>query len=113
VQSIGWSPFIGELAICCGIVFLTADIVWIGLIGRFFQPFLRAVVFHSMRMMSSWGSWHMVASVSQLIQGWSSMKDLNVDVLDVMTSKSSTLPYDDEIMKRMIGLVQKAKSTPV
>jgi hypothetical protein len=41
------------------------------------------------------------------------MENPIVDVLDVMTSKSSTLPYDDDIMKRMIGLVQKAKSTPV
>jgi hypothetical protein len=41
------------------------------------------------------------------------MKNPIVDVLDVMTSKSSTLPYDDDIMKRMIVLVQKAKSTPV
>ena len=32
---------------------------------------------------------------------------------DIMTSSSSTLPYDDEKMRNMIGLVQKAKGTPV
>ena len=36
-----------------------------------------------------------------------------VDALDVLTSKSSTLPYDDETMQKMIKLVQKAKSTSV
>ena len=36
--------------------FLTTDIVWIGLTGHFFQPFLRVVVFHLMRLMSSWES---------------------------------------------------------
>jgi hypothetical protein len=87
--------------------------VWIGVTGHFFQPFLRVVIFQSMRMMSSWGSWYMAASVSRLIQGWSSMKNLIVDALDVMTSKSSTFPYDDNTMERMVGLVQKAKSTPV
>jgi hypothetical protein len=55
----------------------------------------------------------MAASVSQLIQGWSYTKNLIVDVVDVITSKLSTFPYDDDTMKRMIGLVQKAKSTPV
>ncbi len=34
-----------------------------------------------------------------------------VGALDVLTSKSSTLPYDDETMQKMIKLVQKAKST--
>ena len=29
-----------------------------------------------------------------------------------MTSKSSTLPYDDETMQKMIKLVRKAKGTP-
>ena len=55
----------------------------------------------------------MAASVSQLIQSWSSMRNPIVGVLDVMTSKLSTFPYDDDTMKRMIGLVEKAKSTPV
>jgi hypothetical protein len=55
----------------------------------------------------------MAASVSQVIQGWSSMINPIVNVLDVITSKLSTFPYDDDTMKRMIGLVQKAKSTLV
>jgi hypothetical protein len=42
-----------------------------------------------------------------------SMRNPIVDVLDVMTSKLSTFPYGDDTMKRMIGLVQKAKGTPV
>jgi hypothetical protein len=33
----------------------------------------------------------------------------NREALDVMTSKSSTLPYDDDKMQKMIDLVQKAK----
>jgi hypothetical protein len=39
------------------------------------------------------------------------MKDPNIDGIDVMTSKCSTLPYDDDKMQKMIRLVQKAKST--
>jgi len=31
------------------------------------------------------------------------------DIIDVLTSKSSTLPYDDDTMQKMIGLVQSAK----
>ena len=31
------------------------------------------------------------------------------EALDVMTSKSSTIPYDDDKMQKMIELVQKAK----
>jgi len=34
-----------------------------------------------------------------------------MDTLDVMTSRSSTLPYDDDQMQKMIVLVQKAKGT--
>ena len=33
------------------------------------------------------------------------------EALDVMTSRSSTLPYDDDKMQKMIELVQKAKRT--
>jgi len=39
------------------------------------------------------------------------MEQTNVDTLDVMTSRSSTLPYDDDQMQKMIKLVQKAKGT--
>ena len=35
------------------------------------------------------------------------------DIIDVLTSRSSTLPYDDDTMRRMIQLVQVAKGTPV
>lgn len=33
----------------------------------------------------------------------------NIDTTDVITSKSSTLPYDGDDMRRMIRLVQAAK----
>ena len=33
------------------------------------------------------------------------------EALDVMTSRSSTLPYDDDKMQKMIELVLKAKRT--
>jgi len=39
------------------------------------------------------------------------MKKANREALDVMTSKSSTLPYDDDKMQKMIELVHKAKRT--
>ena len=55
----------------------------------------------------------MAVSVSQPLRSWSYMKIPILDALDVMSSKSSTFPYDDDTMKRMIGLVQRAKSTPV
>ena len=35
----------------------------------------------------------------------------NIDNKDTLTSKFSTLPYDDEKMQKMISLVQNAKST--
>ena len=40
-------------------------------------------------------------------------KDANTDAVDVITSKSSTLPYDDDTMRKMIRLVQAAKGTLV
>ena len=40
-----------------------------GLTGHFIQPFLGVADFHSLSMMSWWASYHMVASVSQLVQG--------------------------------------------
>ena len=33
----------------------------------------------------------------------------NVDGIDIMTSKYSTLPYDEDKMQKMISLVQIAK----
>ena len=39
-------------------------------------------------------------------------KEANIDTIDVITSKISTLPYDDDTMRRMIQLVQGAKGTP-
>ena len=41
----------------------------------------------------------------------SSMKDNNLDTIDVMTSRTSTFPYDNDQMQRMIELVQRAKRT--
>ena len=35
------------------------------------------------------------------------------DTIDVITSRSSTLPFDDDAMRRLIRLVQAAKGTPV
>jgi hypothetical protein len=55
----------------------------------------------------------MVASVSPLTQVRLSEKGANIDTIDVLTSKSSTLPYDDDTMRRMVRLVQGAKGTPV
>jgi hypothetical protein len=37
----------------------------------------------------------------------------DVNIIDVITSKSSTLPYDDNAMRRMTRLVQAAKGTQV
>ena len=34
------------------------------------------------------------------------------DTIDVITSSCSTLPYDEDTMRRMIQLVQAAKGTP-
>ena len=39
------------------------------------------------------------------------MKEADLEALDVITSKSSTLPYDDDKMQKMIELVQRAKRT--
>jgi hypothetical protein len=55
----------------------------------------------------------MVASVSSLAQVRFSEKEANIDTIDVITSKSSTLPYDKDEMRGMIQLVQAAKSTPL
>ena len=40
-------------------------------------------------------------------------REANIDTVDVITSKSSTLPYDDDTMRRMIRLVQAAKGTRI
>ena len=55
----------------------------------------------------------MVASVSPLTQVKLSKKEANIDTIDVLTSKSSTLPYDGDTMRRMVRIVQEAKSTPI
>jgi hypothetical protein len=39
--------------------------------------------------------------------------EADIGTIDFITSKSSTLPYDDDTMRRMIRLVQAAKRTPV
>ena len=41
------------------------------------------------------------------------MKRPTIHIADVMTSMSSTLPYDEDTMYKMINLVRKAKGTPV
>jgi len=35
------------------------------------------------------------------------------DTIDILTSRSSTLPFDDDAMRRMIRLAQAAKGTPI
>jgi hypothetical protein len=55
----------------------------------------------------------MVASVSPFAQVRLSEKEAYIDTIDVITSKSSTLPYDDDTMRKMIQLVQGAKGAPV
>jgi hypothetical protein len=55
----------------------------------------------------------MVASVSPLAQVRLSEKETNIDTIDVITSKLSNIPYDDDTMRKMIQLVQGAKGTPV
>ena len=39
------------------------------------------------------------------------MRQPNIDTEDTLTSKFSTLPYEDEKMQKMISLVQNAKGT--
>jgi len=39
------------------------------------------------------------------------MKDNNFDTVDMMISRSSTLPYDSDQMQKMAELVEKAKRT--
>ena len=46
-----------------------------------------------------------------IFPGLGFQRDTNIDTVDVITSKSSTLPYDDDTMRRMIRLVQAAKGT--
>jgi hypothetical protein len=55
----------------------------------------------------------MVPSVSQLAEVGLSENEANVDTIDVITSKVSTLPYDDDMMLKMIRLVQAAKGMPM
>ena len=50
--------------------------------------------------------------MSPLVQIWN-FREADIGNIDFITSKSSTLPYDDETMRRMIQLVQAAKSTLV
>ena len=40
-----------------------------------------------------------------------SEKVVNIGTIDCITSKSSTLPYDGDTMRRMVQLVQAAKGT--
>jgi hypothetical protein len=51
----------------------------------------------------------MVAWVSLLVSCSTCVKDYDVDGIDMMTSKVSTLPYDNDKMQKMITLVEKAK----
>ena len=48
-----------------------------------------------------------------IFPGLGFQRDTNIDTVDVITSKSSTLPYDDDTMRRMIRLVQAAKGKRV
>ena len=45
----------------------------------------------------------------QSVSGLTRKKNSDMDCLDMMTSKTSTLPYDDDKMQKMITLVEKAK----
>ena len=45
----------------------------------------------------------------QLVSGSTCIKDSDMDCLDIMASKTSTIPYDDDKMQKMITLVEKAK----
>jgi hypothetical protein len=54
----------------------------------------------------------MVVSVSPLVQSWN-FRERDIGTIDFITSRASTLPYDDATMRRMIRLVQAAKGTPV
>ena len=40
-------------------------------------------------------------------------READIGTIDSITSSSSTLPYDDDAMRKMIQLVQAAKGTPV
>ena len=55
----------------------------------------------------------MAPSVSQLVEVGLSENEANINTIDVITSKSSTFPYDDDMMLKMTRLVQAAKGTPV
>jgi hypothetical protein len=41
--------------------------------------------------------------------GPSRMNDSDINCIDMLTSRTSTLPYDDDKMQKMISLVEKAK----
>jgi hypothetical protein len=41
--------------------------------------------------------------------GPSRMNDSDISCIDMLTSRTSTLPYDDDKMQKMISLVEKAK----
>ena len=40
-------------------------------------------------------------------------KEANINTIDMITSKDSTFPFDDDTTRRMIRLVKAAKGTPV
>ena len=50
-------------------------------------------------------------SVSSYSLGQAFQKEVNNDVVDAITSKDSTFPYDVDTMHRMMRLVQEAKGT--
>ena len=53
----------------------------------------------------------MVASVSPYSRGEAFRNWPTLTTSDVITSKDSTFPYDNDTMRRMIRLVQAAKGT--
>jgi hypothetical protein len=55
----------------------------------------------------------MVPSVCQLAEVGLSENEANIDTIDVTISRSSTFPFDDDTMLKLIRLVQAAKGTPV
>ena len=61
-------------------------------------------------MMNLWEYCRMAVSVNSGIL-FLSQRSSSIDMADVMTSKSSTLPYDNDTMQKMLALVRNAKGT--
>ncbi|KAH9164845.1 hypothetical protein EDB89DRAFT_2247042 [Lactarius sanguifluus] len=78
--------------------------------GLSIQPFLRIAVLNLRSMMNSWEYCHMAAWVHSC-PWFFYHNSSSIDTTDAMTSKSSTLPYDDDTMKKMLELVRSVKES--